>query len=69
MQYHQDLMNDFDWGGKIKQPASKILRVWTKRAWFWRKLASFYLSNGNHSSNLDDIAFYYKFQSISPQLT
>ena len=30
MQYHQDLMNDSDWAGKIKQPASKILRVWTK---------------------------------------
>ena len=30
MQDHQDLMNDFDCGGKTKQPACKTLRVWTK---------------------------------------
>ena len=30
MQDHQDLSNDFDWAGKIKQPACKILRVLTK---------------------------------------
>ena len=26
----RDLMNDFDWAGKTKQPACKTLRVWTK---------------------------------------
>ena len=30
MKYHQDLMNDFDWARKNKQPACKALRVWTK---------------------------------------
>ena len=30
MQDHRDLMNDFDWAGKTKQPACKTLRVWTK---------------------------------------
>ena len=30
MQDHRDLMNDFDWAGKSKQPACKTLRVWTK---------------------------------------
>ena len=27
---HRDLMNDFDWAGKTKQPSCKTLRVWTK---------------------------------------
>ena len=31
MQDHQDLRNDFPWAGKAKQPACKILRIWTKR--------------------------------------
>ena len=31
MQDHQDLMNDFHWTGKSKQPACKTLRFWTKR--------------------------------------
>ena len=30
MEDHQDLMNDFDWAGKIKHPACKILRAWSK---------------------------------------
>ena len=30
MQDNRDLMNDFDWPGKITQPACKTLRVWTK---------------------------------------
>ena len=30
MQAHQDLINDFNWRGKSKQPASKGLRFWTK---------------------------------------
>ena len=30
MHAHQDLMNAFDWEGKIKQPACKTLRDWTK---------------------------------------
>ena len=30
MQVNQDVMNDFDWAGKTKQPACKTLRVWTK---------------------------------------
>ena len=30
MHAHQDLMNDFDWAAKTKQPACKTLRVWTK---------------------------------------
>ena len=29
-QDHRDLMNDFDWAGKSKQPACKTLRVLTK---------------------------------------
>ena len=27
---YQDLMNDFDWAGKTKQPTSKTFCVWTK---------------------------------------
>ena len=30
MQDHQDLINDFNWAGKIKQAACKTLRVWIK---------------------------------------
>ena len=30
MQDHPDLINDFNWAGKSKQPACKTLRVWTK---------------------------------------
>ena len=30
MQDPRDLMNDFDWELKTKQPACKPLRVWTK---------------------------------------
>ena len=30
MQDNRDLMNDFDWTGKTKQPACKTLRVCTK---------------------------------------
>ena len=30
MQDHQDFRNDFLWAGKIKQPACKTLRFWTK---------------------------------------
>ena len=30
MHVHQDLMDDFDWEGKTKQHACRILRVWTK---------------------------------------
>ena len=30
MHAHQDLMKDFHWTAKLKQPACKILRVWTK---------------------------------------
>ena len=30
MQDHRDLMNDYDWAAKTKQPACKTLRVWTK---------------------------------------
>ena len=29
-QDHRDLINDFDWAGKSKQPTCKNLRVWTK---------------------------------------
>ena len=32
MQDNRDLMNDFDWAGKSKQTACKILRDWTKNA-------------------------------------
>ena len=31
MQANPNHMNDFDWAGKGKQPASKMLRVWTKK--------------------------------------
>ena len=31
MHAYQDLMNDFDWADKTKQPASKALRVWTRK--------------------------------------
>ena len=31
MQDHQDLMNEYDWADKTKQPAWKILRVSTKK--------------------------------------
>ena len=40
------------------------LRFWSKRATFCRQVAYFYLPNRNHSSDLDDLAFFYKFQSI-----
>ena len=30
MDAHQELMKDFHWAAKGKQPACKILRVWTK---------------------------------------
>ena len=30
MQDHHELINDFNWAVKIKQSASKTLRVWTK---------------------------------------
>ena len=37
MQDHQDLKNDFHWAGKITQPASKMLRVWTKNEEIFEK--------------------------------
>ena len=30
MQAHRDLMKDFDWAAKTKQPACKTLLFWTK---------------------------------------
>ena len=39
MQDHQDLRNDFHWTGKIKQPAYKILRVWTKNEENFEKIS------------------------------
>ena len=40
------------------------LHFWSKRAKFCRHFAQFYLRNRNHSSDLNDLAFFYKFQSI-----
>ena len=34
MQDPQDLINVFNWAGKIKQPACKPLRVWAKNEEF-----------------------------------
>ena len=46
----------------------KFLLFWSKRAKFCRPVAYFYLPNGKHSSNLDDLAFFYKFPPIFPKL-
>ena len=41
MQDHRDLMNDFDWPGKAKQPACKTLCVWTKHEETFEKFRDF----------------------------
>ena len=45
-----------------------FLHFLSKRARFCRRVAYFYLPNGNHASNLDDLAFFYKFQPIFSKL-
>ena len=40
------------------------LHFWSKRAMFCRHVAYFQLRNRNDSSDLNDLAFFYKFQSI-----
>ena len=40
------------------------LHFWSKRARFCRQVAYFYLSSGNLSSNLNEHAFFYKFNQI-----
>ena len=41
-----------------------FIRFWSKRAGFCRHVCYFSLPDGMHSSNLDDLSFFYKFQSI-----
>ena len=41
-----------------------FLHFWSKRATFGRQLSYVSLADGNHSSNLDDLSVFYKFQSI-----
>ena len=38
-QDHRDMMNDFDWAGKSKQPACKTLGVWTKNEENFEKIS------------------------------
>ena len=48
--------------------SQNFLHFVSKRARFCRRVAYFYLPNGNHASNLDDLAFFYKFQPIFSKL-